>query len=221
MTHMEEDNDGIIWVGHNAGVFSFDPEGVFDESPRATRFTTEDGSFLCEGYAVYDIACDRENNKWLATNNGVYYVAADGMKVYRHYTTSNSDLPSDLVLSVECDTVNNRVYIFTHNGFAEYVGEGGKAALNFDKVYAFPNPVEPDFTGMIKIAELMENSYVTITDREGNIVKEIGPVTGSTLWDGSGANGERVATGIYHIYAAQGAQPTITGTPLNTVMIIK
>ena len=221
LTHMEEDNDGIIWVGHNSGVFSFDPEGVFDDTPRATRYKTDDGNLLCEGYSVYDIACDRDNNKWLATNNGVYFVAADGSKVYRHYTTMNSDLPSDLVLTVECDTVNNRVYIFTHNGFAEYVADGSTAALNFDNVYAFPNPVEPDFTGMIKIAGLMEDSYVTITDRDGNTVAQMGPVSGCAFWDGSAANGERVKTGIYNIYAAQGAQPATTGTPLNTVMIIK
>ena len=68
----------------------------------------------------------------------------------------------------------------------------------------FPNPVEPDFTGMIKIANLMENSYVTVTDRDGHVVTQLGPVMGSALWDGSGADGERVPTGIYNIYAAQG-----------------
>ena len=61
----------------------------------------------------------------------------------------------------------------------------------------------------------------TITDRDGNIVKQMGPVMGSALWDGSGADGERVATGIYNIYAGQGGQPSTTGTPQATVMIIK
>ena len=81
--------------------------------------------------------------------------------------------------------------------------------------------MEPDFTGMIKIANLMENSYVTVTDREGNVVTQLGPVMGSVLWDGSGPDGERVATGIYNIYAAQGGQPDINGEPRATVMIIK
>jgi hypothetical protein len=122
---------------------------------------------------------------------------------------------------VECDTVNDRVYIFTDNGFAEYIMNGEASALNFNDVYAFPNPVEPDFTGMVKIANLMENSYVTITDRDGHVVKQLGPVMGCAFWDASGENGERVPTGIYNIYAAQGAQPVATGTPHATVMIIK
>lgn len=220
INHMEQDNDGIIWVGHIAGLFSFDPEGVFSDMPRAKRYPYE-SSYLCEGYSVYDIGCDRDNNKWLATNNGVYFVSADGSTVYQHFTTTNSDIPSDVVYSIECDTVRNRVYIYSTAGIAEYIPDGGKAAINFDGLYAYPNPVEPDYTGMVVIDGLMEDSYVTVTDREGNIVVQFGPVTGKALWDTSGDNGERVATGIYHIYAAQGEQPAITGTPRNTVMIIK
>jgi hypothetical protein len=206
-------------------VFIFDPEHVFDEYPKAvTPYVTkfdEGNGYLCEGLTVYDIGCDSHNNKWIATINGLYFVSPDGTEVYNHFTTANSDIPSNTVWSVECDREHNRVYIFTDNGFAEYVPDGDAAALNFDNVYAFPNPIEPDFTGMIKIAKLMENSYVTITDRDGNVVKQFGPVMGSALWDGSGADGERVPTGIYNIYAAQGAQPAITGTPQATVMVIK
>ena len=225
LSHFEEDKNHLIWVGHTMGVFVFDPDVVFDESPRATRpFVSkfsEGKGYLCEGYSVYDIGVDRDNNKWIASNNGLYYVSPDGSEVYNHFTIENSDLPSDIVYSVECDTVNDRVYIATDNGFAEYVPHGDAAALNFDNVYAFPNPVEPDFTGMIKIAGLMDNSYVTITDRNGTVVAQFGPVMGSALWDGSGEDGERVPTGLYNIYAAQGAQPVTRGTPKATIMIIK
>ena len=225
LIHMEEDQDGLIWAGTTSGLFVFDPETVFDESPKVTSpYVTkfdEGRGYLCEGFTVYDIGVDRNNNKWIATVNGLYFVSPDGTEVYNHFTTANSDIPSDVVYTVECDPEHDRVYIFTDNGFAEYVSEGDAAALNFDNVYAFPNPIEPDFTGLIKIANLMENSYVTITDRDGNIVKQMGPVMGSALWDGSGADGERVATGIYNIYAGQGSQPATTGTPQATVMIIR
>jgi hypothetical protein len=163
----------------------------------------------------------RDNKKWLATNNGVYYVSADGSEVYNHFTTENSDLPSDRVYSVECDTINDRVYIFTDNGFAEYLVNGDAAAVNFNDTYAFPNPVEPDFTGMVKIAKLMENSYVTITDRNGEVVAQMGPVMGSALWDCSSPDGNRLPTGVYNVYAAQGDQPSTEGAPLTTIMIIR
>lgn len=225
LCHFEEDREGMFWVGHDMGLFVFDPDVVFDAAPAAvrpyvTKFSEGQG-YLCEGYTVYDIGVDRDNNKWIATNNGVYFVSPDGSEVYNHFTIENSDVPSNLVYTVECDTVHDRVYIYTDNGIAEYIVNGDATSINFDNVYAFPNPIEPDFTGMIKIANLMDNSYVTVTDRDGNIVAQFGPVVGSALWDGSGADGERVPTGIYNIYAAQGAQPAITGTPQTTVMIIK
>ena len=225
LSHFEEDKDGNIWVGHTLGLFMFDPDVVFDEMPHAVRpYVTksdEGKGYLCEGYSVNDIGVDRDNNKWIASNNGLYYISPDGSEVYNHFTTENSDLPSNTVYSVECDTVHDRVYIFTDNGFAEYLPHGDAAALNFDNVYAFPNPVNPDFTGMVKISGLMENSYVTITDRLNNVVAQFGPVMGSALWDGSGADGERVATGVYNVYASQGGQPMIAGEPQATIMVIK
>ncbi len=225
LRHFEEDKDGMIWVGHTTGIFAFDPAVAFDEIPRAIRPLTvkssEGKGYLCAGYSVNDIGVDRNNNKWIATDNGLYFVSPDGSELFNHFTTENSDLPSDNVYTVECDTVHDCVYIFTDNGFAEYMPQGDAAALSFDNVYAFPNPVEPDFTGMIKIAGLMENSFVTVTDRNNNVVANFGPVMGSAFWDGSDANGERVPTGIYNIYAAQGAQPAINGAPHATVMIIK
>ena len=225
LQHMEEDKEGLIWVGHTSGLFMFDPDQAFELHPKAIRPYVTDFSegkgYLCEGYSVYDIGVDRDNNKWIATNNGLYYASADASEVFNHFTTENSDIPSDLVYTVECDTVNNRVYIITDNGFAEYIVNGDAAALNFDGAYAFPNPVEPDFTGLIKIAGLMDNSYLTITNKNGTIVAQLGPVMGSTLWDGYGEDGERLPTGVYNVYAAQGAFPEPTGTPQTTIMIIK
>ncbi len=225
LLHMEEDNEGMIWTGYLGGLFIFDPETVFDDYPRAIRpFVTkfdEGQGPLCEGYNVYDVGVTRDNKKWIATNNGVYFVSADGSEVYNHFTTENSDIPSNLVYSVECDTIHDRVYIYTDNGFAEYIVNGDAATINFDETYAFPNPVEPDFTGMVKITKLMENSYVTITDRDGQVVAQMGPVMGSALWDCSGPDGNRVPTGVYNVYAAKGRQPSTTGTPQTTIMVIR
>ena len=225
LQHMEEDKDGMIWVGHTSGLFMFDPDEAFNDHPKAIRpYVTnfsEGKGYLCEGYAVYDIGVDRNNNKWIATNNGLYYVSPDASEVFSHFTTENSDIPSDMVYTVECDTINDRVYIISDNGFAEYIVNGDAATLNFDDAYAFPNPVEPDFTGMIKISGLMDNTYLTIADKNGVVVAQIGPVMGSALWDGYGPDGERLPTGVYNVFAAQGALPEPTGTPQTTIMIIK
>ncbi len=224
--HMEEDLDGNIWVGTMSGLFYFDPDEVFNARPKAVRpFVTkfdEGTGNLCEGYEVYDIGVDADNNKWIATNgNGLFFVSPDGSEVFKHFTTDNSDIPGNVVYSVECDTVNNRVFIITDNGLAEYISDSDAAALDYGSVYALPNPVEPDYTGMVKISGLMEDTWLVITDSEGRVVKTMGPVTGSALWDASDERGERVATGIYRVYVAQGAQPAVDGEPAATVMVIK
>ena len=225
LRHIEEDNDGMIWVGYSSGLFMFDPQGVFDDYPKAVRpyvTNSSEGSFyLCEGTEVFDIGVTRNNEKWIATNNGVYHVSPDGTELYDHFTTGNSDLPSNMIHGIECDTVHDRVYAFTKNGFVEYVADSEALAVDFVDAYAFPNPVEPDFTGMVKIAGLMENTFVTITDRDGAVIARMGPVNGSVLWDACGSNGDRVATGLYNIYAAQGSQPALTGKPVTTILVIK
>jgi len=225
LIHMEQTSDGLVWVGTTTGLFIFDPDEVFDEVHRAVRpiitQPKEGKGRLCEGHTVYDIAEDADHNKWIATSNGVYYVSPDGFSLYDHFSIHNSDIPSNLVYSVECDTKHGRVYIFTDNGFAEYLPEGDAPALDFSNVYAFPSPVEPDFTGLVKIAGLMDDTYVTITDHNGNVVRQIGPASGRAFWDCCAANGERVATGVYNIFVAQGAYPVISGEPNTTIMIIK
>ena len=90
--HFEEDKDGMIWVGHDLGLFWFDPDVVFNEVPRAVRpFTVksvEGKGYLCEGNFVNDIGVDRENNKWIATrDNGLFFVSPDGSELYNHFTT--------------------------------------------------------------------------------------------------------------------------------------
>ncbi|MBR4829588.1 MAG: hypothetical protein IKZ92_07295 [Muribaculaceae bacterium] len=227
LLHIEEAPDGYIWVGHTGGLFFFHPDEVFAVNPKAVRprvtvaKSSDDLGYLCDGFEVHDVGFERSGRKWIATNNGLFYVSPDGTEVYEHFTTRNSDIPSDIVYSVECDTKHDRVYIYTDNGFAEYVPDSEAASLDFNNVYVFPNPVEPDFTGMVKIAGLMADTYITVTNHEGAVVAQLGPVMGSALWDCSDASGERVPTGVYNIYAAQGAYPVATGTPQSTVMIIR
>lgn len=225
--HMEEDKDGLIWVGHMSGLFAFDPDEAFNPQPRCIRphavdIESGESHILCEGFAVYDFGIDSDNNKWIATGgDGLFFVSPDGTKIFEHLTTRNSDIPSDIVYCVECDTVNNHIYVVTDAGVAEYIPGENAVATNYDNVYVYPNPVKPDFTGYIEINELMSDSYVTITDRNHNIVAQLGPVSGQALWDGIGTDGNFVPTGMYNVYAAQGTYPDTTGAPMATVLIIK
>ena len=142
----------------------------------------------------------------------------------RRYT-STSILPTahcqaDQVYSVCCNRATNSVIIVTPLGVVEYYCDVTPSAYDYSNVYAYPNPVDPSFTGLITIKGLMAGSNVVITDDEGNIVKTMTSDGGIALWDGCDANGMRMSTGFYSVYASQG-ETTTSGEPLTKIAIIR
>ena len=221
------DNDSILWLGSETGVISLDPREAFNDDFRINRirFTKNEGfddsGVLLDGIHVTWIDVDADNNKWISTStSGVYFVSPDGSEIYKHFDSSNSPLPSDQVYSVSCNRATNSVVMVTPNGIVEYFPGVTPAEDDYSNVYAYPNPVEPDFTGMIAINGLMANSNVVITDIDGNIVKTLISDGGIALWDGCDANGNRMETGIYKVYASQDVTST-EGEPLIKISIIK
>lgn len=224
---IKADNDGMVWIGTVSGVISLDPRDAFNDDFRVNRitYTKNEGvdiqGVLCEGLQVNNIDVDANNNKWIATNaSGVFFVSPDGSEVYKHFDTTNSPLPSDQVYSVCCNRATNSVIIVTPQGVVEYYCDVTPSANDYSNVYAYPNPVEPNFTGLITIKGLMANSNVVITDDEGNIVKTLVSDGGIALWNGCDDSGVRMSTGIYNVYASQGDTST-TGEPLTKIAIIK
>jgi flagellar hook assembly protein FlgD len=71
-----------------------------------------------------------------------------------------------------------------------------------DDVYAYPNPVEPGYTGLITVVGLSFDADVKILTSSGRLVAQ-GRSNGSTFtWDGCDQQGKRVASGIYMIATA-------------------
>ena len=225
--YIKADNEGMVWLGTVSGVVSLNPLEAFNDDFRINRinYTRSEGvdaaGVLCEGLQVNFIDVDANNNKWIATNaSGVYYVSPDGSEVYKHFDTTNSPLPADQVYSVCCNRATNSVLIVTPKGVVEYYCDVTPAAYDYSNVYAYPNLVEPDYTGYITIKELMANSNVVIIDDDGNVVKTMVSDGGIALWDGYDNNNVRVGTGVYKVYASQG-ETDITGEPLTKISIIR
>ncbi len=225
--YIKADNEGMVWLGTVSGVVSLNPLEAFNDDFRINRITyirnegVDAAGVLCEGLQVNYIDVDANNNKWIATNaSGVYYVSPDGSEVYKHFDTTNSPLPADQVYSVCCNRATNSVLIVTPKGVVEYYCDVTPAADDYSNVYAYPNLVEPDYTGYITIKDLMANSNVVIIDDDGNVVKTMVSDGGIALWDGYDNNNVRVGTGVYKVYASQG-ETDITGEPLTKISIIR
>lgn len=71
-----------------------------------------------------------------------------------------------------------------------------------DNVYAYPNPVKPDYTGCINIVGLSFHADIKIVSVNGTLVNQGKSTGGSYSWDGCDLKGRKVASGIYMVETA-------------------
>lgn len=207
---MVEDYDGTIWVGTDLGpvMYSVSHDFFDKETPTASRVkvafknrTDNSAAYLLEKDKINSIAIDGGNRKWIATaTSGVYLLSPDGTKEIHHFTEENSPLLSSIVYDVAIDHTNGEVFFATENGLISYNSDATGASDEFGKVYAYPNPVKPDFDGDITIVNLAQNANVKITDIAGNLVYETTANGGTATWNGRTLTGNKVYTGIYLIF---------------------
>ncbi|MGM9836105.1 MAG: hypothetical protein ACI30L_05085 [Muribaculaceae bacterium] len=211
-----EDNDGMVWVGADQGVVRFDPVKCAAQSdalvyrPKVPRNDgTNNADYLLDGVQVNCIAVDGMNRKWIGTNSsGLYLVSPDGTEIIEQFTTANSILPSDRILSVCCNPNNNKVYVGVEGGVLEYESDSTTPSQSYSDVYVYPNPVRPEYTGIITIKGLMENSLVKIADVSGNVVAQLQSNGGMATWDGCNSDGSRVKSGVYFVLASENEDET-------------
>lgn len=202
---MAQDRNGVVWVGTNHGPLLFNnPSKAFDADFLATRIIIprNDGSglgdFLLENQEITAIAIDGANRKWLGTaSSGIYLMSENGQETIHHFTTKNSPLTSDNIMSIAINPVTGEVFIGTDRGLFSYQSDAAEAKSNFENVHAYPNPVREDFTGIITITGLVEKTNVKITDTAGNLVCETISNGSIATWDGRNKLGNKVSTGVY------------------------
>ena len=71
-----------------------------------------------------------------------------------------------------------------------------------DTVWAYPNPVTPDYTGLITVTGLSFDADVKITSSNGALIAEGRSNGGIFTWDGCDKKGRRVASGVYMVITA-------------------
>ena len=208
-TAIAEDRDGAIWVGTSVGLFCIaNPERAMANRstvmsqvkvPRNDGTNTAD--YLLSGAYINDIAIDGANRKWVATTSGVYCVSADGLETVNHFTSLNSPLPDDNVSSIAIDEARGEVFMGSEHGIVSYMTDAVTPAAKLveDDVYASPNPVTPDYDGLITVRGLIEGSYVKITTTSGTLVAEGRSNGGLFTWNGCTADGRRVVSGVYYV----------------------
>ena len=207
---LAEDLNGTVWMGTSEGIISFNPAQAFsgDFKVNHIKVPRNDGTgmadYLLDGIQINGIAVDGANRKWIATEgSGLFLVSADGSQIINKFNATNSPLASNTVYKVCCNPNSNSVFITTPEGLYEYFSDSTPAETSYDNIYAYPNPVRPDFGGNVTITGLMDNSLIKIADASGNVIRQLKSTGGMATWDCCNEFGEHVKSGVYMVLCSQ------------------
>lgn len=207
-----EDAYQNLWIGTNVGPLRLTTEqmqnpseAIFEQIKVPRNDGTNLADYLLAGVDISCMAIDGGGRKWFGTNgNGAYLISADNMKQMKHFLSSNSKLLSNNIESIAIDDKTGEVFFGTDKGLCSYMGDATKPSDNpgGDDTYAYPNPVRPDYKGLITVVGLAYNSDVKVVTTNGILVAKGTSNGGTFTWDGNDLNGKRVASGIYMVQTA-------------------
>jgi len=203
VTAITEDKDGSIWVGTDNGIAIFQCTNINEACDAYLPIVQSNGfnGYLFQKETIHSISIDGANRKWIGTNNGAWLISKDGTEVLRHFTTENSPLPNNTVLSIGIEPSEGDVFFFTKNEIISYKGEATESALTLSSIKIFPNPIAPNYNGPIIIKNLVNNALVKITDINGQLMMQTRALGGQAVWNGRDQYQRKVASGIYLIFA--------------------
>ena len=211
VTCVAEDKSGNIWIGTNIGPFMLEASSIASDNEVFTQIKVprNDGSdyadYLLFGVYINAIAIDGGGRKWFGTNNdGIYLISEDNLMQIQHFQSTDTPLLSDNITALAINDNTGEVFIGTNSGLCSYVSDATATNDNMteDNVYAYPNPVTPDYTGLISIVGLSYKSQVKIVSSSGKVINEGQSNGGTYTWDGCDRKGNRVASGVYYVLTA-------------------
>lgn len=208
---VKEDFNGNIWIATTKGPFYIKSNevgysnAIFYQEKIPRNDGTDLADYLLTGMQCNTIAIDGAGRKWIGTTGyGVYLISEDNMTQLQHFTADNSCLLSNNVNYITINQQTGEVFFGTDKGLCSYISDATEAATEMtkDNVWAYPNPVTPDYTGLITIVGLTLNADVKILASNGALVYEGRSNGGTFTWNGCDSKGNKVTSGVYMVATA-------------------
>jgi ligand-binding sensor domain-containing protein len=197
---LKVDADGLLWIGTTVGLTVLvNPVSVVnnDQHPdfRPVR--------ALKDITITAIAVDALNRKWIGTaDQGVYLLSIDGSEVLAHYTTDNSPLVNNQVLSILAVNAAGDIYIGTANGLSKISTVAMEPPAELGTITVSPQPFLLPPAQPLRIAGLPGNATVKILSLNGSLIRNVpSPGGGVAFWDGADEAGAFVPSGVYLIAA--------------------
>lgn len=196
------DNDGLIWVGTNAGVAYFSSVSNITQGSINAIIPIFENRLLLRNEVITSIEVDPGNRKWIGTERGLWLFDENTDNQIQFFDINNSPIPSNEIIDIEVLEQTGEVFIATTSGTVSYRSDATTPDAAHSNVKIFPNPITADFNGTVGISGLVANASVKITDASGKMIWETRSAGGSATWNVSDYNGRRAATGIYFVFSS-------------------
>jgi len=199
---MALDLDGELWFASADGI-GFYPNPSL-QSGTALR-PTENGFPILNNLNIEKIIVDGANRKWIVTQNDITYLKllrADGKEVIEEYNEANSPLTTNQLNDIGLNNSSGELFVATTEGLYSYRTDASAALATHSNVKVFPNPIPPNYSGVIAISGLVRDADVKITDISGNLIYETTSEGGTATWSGIDYTGSQAKTGVYLVFSS-------------------
>lgn len=201
---VKSDDLGYTWIGTNQGLNVYSGSSNLFINPKVDRYIVDqdgDVGYLMGEETINDICIDGGGRKWMATNNGLFLVEPYGQRVMKHFNTGNSPLLSNKIICLGQINTTGELFAGTDKGIVSYRSDANEAAELFEKIKVYPNPVPPDYDGLIAIEGLTSNAEIKITDATGKLIYQTKANGGKATWNGLRLDGTKPNSGVLFVFA--------------------
>lgn len=186
------DQSGSLWIGTPEGLASvYNPSAILLKQKPIIRSLNS-----LSQQAINDIYVDAVNNKWLATNEGVWVLNPDATEIIDIINTENSPLKTNRIRSITGNTNEGKIFIGTDIQLLE-ANTLFVAPLDKYSLLCYPQPFNFSTHSELIIDGLAVDSEVWVTTTSGSIVKRFSTSSRRIVWDGLDENSNKVQTGVY------------------------
>ena len=129
---MIQDRKGRVWIATEQGAAYIDAETDLFESDAIIQPEVMDnnGENPITSLIIQALCQSTDGQIWIGTQNlGVYVLNEEATEITAHYTTDNSAMPSNSILSL-ASSADGRVYVGTGEGLVEYDPNGTDEGLH-------------------------------------------------------------------------------------------
>jgi len=205
-----QDKNDEVWIGTDRGIGRFIfPDLIIDGGPqerRAQFLINEDTSaasrILLRDANVTAMAVNGANQKWIGSaTQGVWLINAEGSRILKRFTETNSPLFSDNIISIAVNDETGEVFFATDRGLISFTDVPTGPISEMDDLKVYPNPFRYDRHSTVTIEGLSDESLINVVGTDGMLVKRIQAQGGRASWDGKDFNGSRLGSGVYFVIA--------------------